>query len=493
MFARNAFWNSAGNMALQAGRVVQDLGARWMLPPVIIGLWELVNLVRRLTSTFDLGFIPAAKRDLPVLRGRGDRDGEVAYRSTAFFAHGASRVLLSAGVIVYWALTRDRHTAAESLAFFGGAGMVLLYGVTEPLAAFYQNALKYRTFGRTTIVYSAVATPAVLAATYWWGVWGLVCATLGGLMLYATLLARRLRSDDVTITRVWRTDVLRRLVRFAIPLRVVDYPQLLLREIDLLLVARFLGLGPLAIYGTAKLVLSQGIQLPAWVGQVVILRLNERTGASVPRDRLAAEMRRYLTFLDLVVLPLLICSVYLGFALIVPIALPEYVGSIDVVGIMLLTMFFMPQTTLVRNVWILDKRLLALFVNGLLGLTITAGALGLFVSLQGWSLAAVAEAYLLGHVLYYVITMMTVGREFLGARGALEIQAYVGVAALITAIVIGTIPDWGASGSDGPANVLLRMLVLVLPLVVLGVRGSRAVSYFSRLRRAPAVRAGAAE
>ena len=488
MFVRSVLWNSLGNFVKQFARAVQDFGCRALLPPVLMGVWELANLVRRVGSILELGFLTAAQRDLPVFRGKGDVAEEQAYRSTAFFAHLASKAIVALGVVGFVVLRRSRYSGLEEAAFVAAAVMLVLFAVVEALTAFYQSAERYAALSRATMVASVVTAAGALAATSIWSIWGLIVANVLGLTFNMALLARALRAEGVPIQRLWRTDLFRRLAAFAVPLRAADYPLGFLAELDLLFVSVVMGIGPLAIYGTAKMVFSQAVQVMSWAGLVVILRIYRQAGANVPRKQVGEELGRYLSLSYLVLLPTLACGVY---AIAVPLIqrfLSAYAASVPVLHVALLTMFFVPQTALVRNLWILDKKILPLALSNVVGLLATVGAIGAAVLIVGRTLEAVAVGYFTGYFFYYVWIMSSVGREVLGARGALMIAGYALLACAYTSATLALVPltPPPVSALKMVEGLVLRLAIsgLVLsPLVAYGVWKSGLIPYaVSRLR-----------
>ncbi|MFQ5858576.1 MAG: hypothetical protein ACE5LU_23500, partial [Anaerolineae bacterium] len=138
MFLKNAPWNTSGNFVRQMAAAVREFGSRPLLPPAVLGVWEFPNLIRRVGNILDMGFLSAAQRDLPVLRGAGKTQEESEYGSTTFITHLASKIVIATGVLVYGVLFWHRYSVAERAAFIAAKGGKLSI-VGEPLQFFRQN------------------------------------------------------------------------------------------------------------------------------------------------------------------------------------------------------------------------------------------------------------------------------------------------------------------------------------------------------------------
>jgi O-antigen/teichoic acid export membrane protein len=477
MFLRNAFWNAGGNLVRQGALAIQELGVRLFLPPVMVGVWELANLIRRVGNIWDLGFLGAAQRDLPALRGLAQRDEEYAYRSTTFVAQLVAKFIVAVAVAGWVAVRWQQYGGQQQLAIAAALAMLILTAVIETLTVFFQTAERYAALSRITMAASVLTAAATIGGTWRWGVSGLLIASVCGLVVYAGLLARSLRREDLAVRWVVRGDLFRRMAGFAVPLKVADYPLGMLTELDALIVTRFFGLGPLAIYATAKMLVTQAVQATSWLALVLVMRINNLGIHEANRKQLGTDIRRYLLVVDLVLLPVLIVALSVVAPLVIARFIPAYAESVRLLPFMLLTMYFVPQTTVVRNLWILDRRIWPLAVSNIVGLAAGVVCIGTGIAVWGFQLRVVAVGYLFAHVVYYGWIMATVGRQTFGERGALEVVTHAVGSCVYVAAVIAFLQ---ANTPATPGAQLLRAMMSVaalLPLVAYGLWRSQLVQY----------------
>jgi O-antigen/teichoic acid export membrane protein len=476
MFLKNAFWNAAGNFVRQGALAVQELGVRLLLPPVAVGVWELANLIRRVGNIWDLGFLSAAQRDLPALRSQGGVEEERAYRSTTFVSQLLAKIVVAAVVCGWSALRWQGYSVQERLAVAAALVMLLLTAVIEILTVFFQAAERYEALSRITMAAGLAAALVTLAGTFWWGVTGLLGASVLGLAVHAALLTRALGPARIQVQWRLRGDLFRKMAGFAVPLKAADYPLGLLGEIDALVVTRLFGLGPLAIYATAKMLVTQTVQATSWVALVLVMRINNLGVHGSNRKQLAGDIRRYLLVVDLVLLPLLIVALATAAPPLVARLLPAYADSVRLLPIMLLTMYFVPQTTVVRNMWILDRRIGPLAISNIVGLAAGAASIAIGIVAWGYDLRVIAAGYFCGHVVYYSWIMATVGRETFGERGATEVVAHALLSCAYVAVVL-LVLDGSASGLMQATLRGLAAVAALLPLLAYGLWRSQLVEY----------------
>jgi O-antigen/teichoic acid export membrane protein len=475
MFLRNALWNASGSFVRQGALGVQELGVRLLLPPMLVGVWELANLIRRVGNIWDLGFLGAAQRDLPALRARGS-DEERAYRSTAFVSQVLAKIVVSAVVCGWLTVRWNGYDSLEKVAVAAAVVMLLLTAIIETLTVFFQAAERYEALSRITMGAGFSTAVVTIFGTWRWGVTGLLAASLLGLAIHAALLARALSPAGLDVQWRVRGDLFRRMAGFAVPLKAAEYPLSLLGEIDALVVTWWFGLGPLAIYATAKMLVTQTVQATSWIALVLVTRINNLGVHGANRGQLGSDIQRYLMVVDLVLLPVLI----LGLATVAPplVAwmIPEYLDAVRLLPLMLLTMYFLPQTTVVRNMWILDRRLVPLAVSNVVGLAAGVVSIGLGVMAFGFDLRVVAAGYFTGHFVYYAWIMATVGRETFGSRGAAEAAAHAVLSCAYVAAVL-VLLDHATTGFLHTVGYGLAGAAALVPLLVYGLRRSHLIEY----------------
>jgi hypothetical protein len=170
---------------------------------------------------------------------------------------------------------------------------------------------------------------------------------------------------------------------------------------------------------------------------------------------------------------LIICLATFAGGLLVAKLIPKYVLAIPLIKILLLTMYFVPQTTLVRNFWTLDKRLFSLGVSNLVGLAGFLVLLYVTVNTQGKSLEAVAWATLGAWLIYYLYIMSSAGCEVWGKAPSFRLSLAALGSAAYTMFILSILPFDASQTNFWPALIItVEKIALALfflsPLFLLG-------------------------
>jgi O-antigen/teichoic acid export membrane protein len=481
-FLRNAFAYSGTNLIAQFTQLASRFFVRTLLAPEAMGLWEFALVIQTFANSFDPGVNTAASVELPVLHGANQRGKESLVRSTVLYSNFIFSLVLAAGIFVYLSIHWREFDRYKDFAVIVAAIMVVLFSVSSSLITIHQGNQSYVSLSKASVYYSVLYALFVALGAYLKGIIGVLIAGAVSYFLQAVLLWIYTQKEQLKIERAWDKETFKRLIKFGLPLRVVEYPQSFFAFLDVFLVTKFLGISQLAIYAIARVFFIQTANIPAVLGTVFITRIFYLSGAKTSRKTLAEEMKTFLFIEYLVVLPLLICSVCVLFSFLTHQFIPAYASSVPVIQNLIFACYFVPQTTLVRNFWMLDKRLVSLGLSNVVGVVAMSASFFVLFETRGLTLNSIAVASVAGYFLYYVYIMMTVGRELWGVLDALNLVMHAVVAVGITKLILATMPI-GTDQRDFYSNAIQlvsnigRACLLLLPIIVYGVWRTRLIPY----------------
>jgi hypothetical protein len=176
-----------------------------------------------------------------------------------------------------------------------------------------------------------------------------------------------------------------------------------------------------------------------------------------------------------------------GFVFLATVAIPKYLDAAHSLAILMLALFFVPQTTVIRNFWMLDRKLWRLFCSNVIGAAATAGALGALAYANGLTLDAVAWAVVIGNAVYWLFIMGTAGRELWGIKTTVEVAscALVGFGVSLLVTLGFGVPDTQVGTVDGIARAAGHLALGALVLAPVVVYGLRRTNLLAALRSAP--------
>lgn len=465
----NAVVYGGTGVVTQVVRLAQEVALRRLLVPEVIGIIGLADLVQSTVKSLDLGILAAAGRELPLVRGAGDAEQEGLVRVTALRGYIVQHVLCGIPIVVYALLAvSDRRICWALLA---AAVAQVLTAACEGRQLVLQSAQKFIGLGRVTLMFSMSYAAGVVVGAKMFGLAGVL---VGGMLAWAAQdlwLRRCVSSQGLRDGGRFEFGTLKGLVRFGLPLRFCDYPTAFAVLIDSMLVGKLLGLEGLAIYTTLRAFCGQALELPSRFSSVVLMRLyhDEATGG---RMASAMLLRRFLMIQYFLILPAIICAVVVCLRLLTSCVLPRYTVVMPLAEVLLFEMYFVPQISLMRNYWIIDKKLDMIAASGGVWLLSRGVLLLLFLQKLGLGLTGAVWACLISAVLYFFFLLFAIGRSLWGGGGAVRIGFLAVFAAAYTGVVVRKL-DAPVSANWLPALMaagrqLFGILVLLSPLLVGG-------------------------
>jgi O-antigen/teichoic acid export membrane protein len=452
-----------------------------------MGMWGYVGVIQNFVGIFDLGITQAAGRDLPLLRGAKQYEEEQTVRSTACWARLGQGLLFATGILVFSVLRNGHQETARLGPAMVAAILVVVLAWNDAITVFCQSAQCYFVLGRSIIATALISVLLLPVAARFGGVYGMMAAAVMVAIIQAVLLTWLARAADVRITLSCRWPVIRRLISFGLPLRLVDYPLALFMILDSLFVAHYGSASQLAIYATALMLFALASDIPARMGTVILSRVYTLSGGNIHRSQLASELRRYFFIQHTLFMPFLLVTLWWAVQFILPAFLPQYTSALGVAQVLLVGIYFMPSNTLIRNFWIIDKRLVALLISNLGGLA--AGIVALFIATKAghWQLSWIACAMVCSYAVHFVILLCSIGRSIWGSRTAMIVGAWALGGSAYVALLFRYLPiEVNNSVGIGPLFFMAlqgwaKAQLCLTPLYILGIWKGSVLEFLPKL------------
>jgi O-antigen/teichoic acid export membrane protein len=475
LFFKNLIAYNGANLIAQGAQVLQNLLVCRFLAPVFMGMWSYVGVIQNFVGVLDFGIMQAAGRDLPLLRGARKYEEEQTLRSTACWARLGQGLFFAAGILIF-AFLRNSHQGTSRLGpAMVAAVLVVIMSWNDALTVFCQSAQCYLALGRSMIATALISVLLLPIAARFGGVYGMMAAAVTVAIIQGILLTWLAWAADIRITMSCRWPVIRRLISFGLPLRLVDYPLSLLLILDSLFVAHYGSASQLAIYATALTLFALASDLPARTGTVILSRIYTLSGSNTNRSQLASELRRYLFIQHTLFMPFLLATLWWAAQFMLPAFLPKYTSALSVAQVLLVGIYFLPSITLIRNFWIIDKRLGALFISNLGGLAAGIAALLITTRAGHLELGWIACAMVCSYAVHFAILLGSIGRSIWGSKAAMIVGAWaLGGSVYVALLFRYLLPEANNPGGMGALFVMTllgwaKTQLFLAPLYILGV------------------------
>lgn len=290
-------WTASAQTLRQGMQVVVTAVLAWHLAPEDFGLLGMVSVALALVAPLNemgMGAALVQKKDL-----------EPGHAATVFW----SQLVVSSAVAGLLALAAPLVASFFLRAELTPLLRVMCLGVPVGAAAAAPQALLLRGFqfkrvaAAETIALGVAGGVAIGLAMAGWGVWCLVAQSLTGTCLTTLLFLRLSRFNPIARGAAPRRSHLKEFIGFGGPLTGYQFLNFLSRNIDDVLIGRFLGAGALGYYTMAYRIMMFPLQKVS----DVVSRVSFPTFSALQGD-LARMRRAYLKgsqFIALITFPMM--------------------------------------------------------------------------------------------------------------------------------------------------------------------------------------------
>jgi len=436
-FLKDTFFYSGSTIATQVIGFLRGITIRAILIPEILGIYNLIQVILGFVLVIDLGASSAASRELPILRGKNASDKEILVRGTVLWFSIGQSIVVGLGVIIYAFLFNDQYSRWEIIGFFIVSILLVLSAVGTCYQIFFRSAQLYRSLSKIIFVTGVFEAVGYIAGAYFWGISGLLTAVVGMSIVKIIVSVTIGYRNGISAKRHFSFKILKGLLRFGFPLRIIDYPMQYMVIADLIWVTKFMDIKHLAIYTTAKLFFTQSNQVSSTISTVFETRIIQQFGKDDSWEGIAILIKKYLYFQLLFIVPILIwfCVTFIPF--ILRQFLPKYLDGSSAVVYLMLGNFFIVINSGLTIPWFIKKKLISRGISNTVGFIVMLVFLGFFWFVyKKQDISYIAISVTCGYFSYFVYMLIMVGKEIWSLKEVFQILAIVIVSALWTAITV---------------------------------------------------------
>jgi len=420
---KDAIYYTASSYICQLLGVVTSVLIKWFLGPSLTGIWTTLQVVLRYSIWSHLGILPAAAREIPYFRGKGDEYEASNIRDLSFCFSLIMSCIAGIAIFTWTMINGDKFP--HHVIF--GIRMISLIVIATSVYNFYLVALGgYKNFSflsKLTVFNALMTLILVVILVPRFNIYGLYFATLFNALLsiaYAVIHTRY----KIRFKIEWKKIIA--LLKIGIPLIFGGFVFTIFMSIDKIMIVKMLGAEKLGFYTIAIMGVTYAYALPTNLSIVMFPRFQERFSLNDSVE----DIKKY--FLDLMLVMLCILPTLLGVLyFIVPVmvhyVLPKFTPGITSFKILIIGCFFLSFSPVNSNFLVtLNKQLklagitiIAIFLNILLNyyfikvkkLGIEGAAIGTFVGY--FSYFVVLNLYSMTHFMKIVDTLLFLLKPFI--------------------------------------------------------------------------------
>ncbi|MBP9864909.1 MAG: oligosaccharide flippase family protein [Candidatus Omnitrophica bacterium] len=447
-----------GTQAAQAITLVAAILSRRFLGPTQMGIWSTLQVLVDYSKYSTAGLLDATAREIPYQIGKSNpvKADEVKNLAFSFVAATSSVIVISIFVFAFLMRGRFQNEVTYGLCLVGGVIFLqrfnnLLIGLLRAFKQFHVEA--------HMMVASAVVN-ALLVGTlsYYFKIYGFIWAMI---FSFTFNIAYLLLAYKFRLRWYFDWKTLKPLLQYGFPLLILGVLAAVLKSLDRILIAKYLGFEKLGMYSIALMTCSYMGNFSIAIGIVLIPHFQEKFGLrDNPADLKIALIKSTKVFA--LGMPPLIYGAWLFTPYFVHWFLPQYSSGITAMRILVLNMFFMALTQPYQDSLITIKKHLTL-IPFLAGAILIAAGLEYGVIRLGYDIQGVAAATTSAFFLLYTAIFWLSAGHFMKIAEAIKTYTYTLVCFLYLAGVL-----WFSSTFLSGANTAeIRHLSIQIPGYVL--------------------------
>ena len=339
-FIRKTLVYTLSGVLAQGLQVVQMIAVRVMIRPEILGIWNLTQVICEFCKTLRPGLDVVSQIELSKLRGQKDEEGARRLEKTLFDSSFVFYLVVGLGVLVYGYFQGRLSDPLLALGLVVAVAFVVFDSMSDVAIVMLRAEDSFVALSKALALAKIFSVSVIILGAYLGNIWGLFVGALLGVTLRLTLLLRANRFPGRLKGRRWAKDVFKTLASRGVKMRLVDYPLSLLRVGDVLVVSAFYEPKSLALYVTAKNIVTAATMVVNYLRSVFILRLYRLVGAGESEGKIGDKIVASVIVESLILLPMVVIAVFVSAHLAIGRFLTDYGGSIEILKWSLMILFF---------------------------------------------------------------------------------------------------------------------------------------------------------
>lgn len=395
---------SSGNIYRQLTGVVSAILKPRFLAPDLYGLWNLLSLISEYSIYADLGAMDAMRYAVPYEEGKKDREKVREIMCTVFWGTAAIRLVIVA-CLVTAAMLMDVHLIVR-IGLLTVAADVLLKWYAKYYSYILMAYHRFQLLANASYIRSTFAVTVGLALIYAYTIYGVyLTAVISGL-----LVAWYMRKKYPLSTPFqFNAHTYLVLVRRGWAIMGFNFLLLLMRSIDRVVVARYLGVTELGYYGIVGMILVFLLEVPAASRSVIEPLLMEEL-STTGKSRVIEKYFIAPLLNTAYYMPFLVIPAFFFLPVVIPVVLPRYVPSIlptqiAVMGAYIFSMVYVSRGVVVAFNWTTAA------LSFMLGTAALHVALSIFLIRAGYGLPGVAGSMAVSFLVLLVLLLTLVVRR----------------------------------------------------------------------------------
>jgi O-antigen/teichoic acid export membrane protein len=404
-----------------------------------------------------MGVMESVGRDIPFYEGKGDHEKAREIKDLAFSFIVTTSALIALGIAAFAVFARHsfRHEIVVGLLLV--AAIIILQRLNNLLICILR-AFKKFSIESSQMVLSAIVNAIFIALlTYRFQIYGFILAMVLSFLFNILYLVSRYHYDFH-----WTLELkkIKPLIAFGMPLMSLGLLMTVIRSLDRIMLAKYLGFEAVGLYSIALMTCSYMSNFSIAFATVLFPHGQEKYAAAGNAQGMNAYLKKSSTAYALT-MPILIGAAALLAPMAVVIFLPKFISSLLALRILVLSAFFVALLQPYYDLLITIRRHFALFpfLGGsiLISIALYWGAIRLGFGIGGMAVAGCVISFLMFTALFFIASRYLCDRKV-----SLEFYAKLLGCFLYLGLFVFVLVSFFSTDALTIKNILSQILLFVL-------------------------------
>ncbi|MBI3307211.1 MAG: oligosaccharide flippase family protein [Candidatus Omnitrophica bacterium] len=475
---QNAFVYFSGTFLTQGITLVASVLSRRFLGPVQTGIWSTLQVLVDYSKYSTLGLMEAATRDIPYFIGKQNRKKADEIKDLSFSFILATSLITAAGIFVFTLFVKGRLSPEVATGLFLVAFLIVLQRINNFLISILRTHKQFSIEARQMVFSAAVNAFLVMTLAYFFKIYGFLLAMVFSFIFNIVYLLMQYR-----FRFHWKLDLSKifPLIQFGFPLMFLALLNTILRSLDRIVIAKFMGFQAMGFYSIALMICSYMSNFYSATNAVLSPYFLEKFSVKDnPEDLQNYMVRSSLAYV-------MMMSAMIGLAWIaVPYAialfLPKFIDGLSAMKILTFAMFFIAMIQTYQDFLITIKKHKVLFP--FLGLICgIAAGLNYVVVHYRWGISGVAWVTLIVAFLQFSGAYFLASHHLRDRAGMAKRYFILLGTAIYLFGMLKLIHCWIPSNMHSLKTAFLQLLVFIAVFSPAWIWFEREYSIFSLIRK----------
>jgi len=326
--------------------IVTSIGMRAFLGPAAMGVWALLQVILTWCGKASFGTTKAMARDYPLLRGKGDHD-QAEHLKDLTLTFSMIMSVIPAILIIGYLIGR---WPTLELSFKAGliflTGFLFLQRFYDLIITLLRSDRRFDVLSKSTVLNAFGMLVIVFLLVRPFNIYGLF---MGTALVTLLCLFYIQRLHPYHFQYYWNNRALWDQLKLGLPLIIITFIHNFFKNLDKLLIAKYLGFADVGLYSLATMIASLVFAIPLMLSNVLYPHTLEEYGRKRSPQAIEKHLNQPILILSIVI-PILCGAAFFLFSVVVDWFLPKFTEGLPAMKIYLAATFFVLMTQFASNV-----------------------------------------------------------------------------------------------------------------------------------------------